>query len=98
MPALAHRRMVALLWIRGYADPEQRGRLRVSVDGTPVQHRLVPAEGYADLLAVDAYPERDFLRFDLEIDETRPAGELGTSDYDPRLRGISFDAYGWRLL
>jgi hypothetical protein len=96
MPIPPHQRVVLAVWIRGYASASQRAQLRVRVDGRPAQHRFETIEGYADRLLVEAESERDFVRLDLEVDETVASGEPGTSQHDPRLRGIAFDSYGWR--
>ncbi|HBK06753.1 MAG TPA: hypothetical protein DDZ81_12925 [Acetobacteraceae bacterium] len=87
-----------LVWIRGYAADRQREQLRVRVDGHPAVHHLTPCRGYADLLTVDACSVRDFVRLEIELDETVDAMQAGCEGFDDRKRGISFDAYGWRPL
>jgi Sulfotransferase family len=87
--------MSLLVWIRGYVDGRQREQLRVRVDGKPTAHHFALAEGYADLLVIPACPSRDFVRLELEIDETLESGEQGDDQYDGRERGIAFDSYGW---
>jgi len=84
-----------LVWIRGYVDARQREQLRVRVDGKPVPHHFAVTEGYADLLVVPAYSSRDFVRLELEIDETLESGDPDEQQYDPRERGVAFDSYGW---
>ena len=54
------------------------------------------APNHHDLLTVEARSNGDFVRLDIDIDETLCSGELGLDGYDSRLRGISFDSYGWR--
>lgn len=87
--------MSLLVWIRGYAANRQRGQLRVKVDGKATAHQFGIAENYADLLVVPACPTRNFVRLELEIDETLESGEPGDGAYDSRERGIAFDSYGW---
>jgi hypothetical protein len=81
-----------LVWVRGYACESLRGDLSVRIDGRLVRHELVPEPNYADLLVVRACPDREFIRLDLEVPETVPDPD----GLDPRPRGLSFDAYGWR--
>ena len=85
-----------LVWIRGYADRRQRDQIRVRVDGRPADHTFEAAPNHHDLLTVEARSNGDFVRLDIDIDETLCSGELGLDGYDSRLRGISFDSYGWR--
>ena len=87
-----------LVWIRGYAVERQREQLRVRVDGRPAVHHLIPCGGYADLLSVDFCSVRDFVRLEIELDETVDAIDAGCEGLDDRKRGLSFDSYGWRPL
>jgi hypothetical protein len=96
MPAPPNISLVILIWIRGYAAPKQRDQLRVMVDGTSVAHRFGTANNYADLLMIEARSFRDFMRLEIDIDETLGSGMAGFASYDPRQRGFSFDSYGWR--
>lgn len=97
VPVPVGRRIDLLLWIRGYANPDQRGQLRVFLDGCAAAHHFEAVRGCADLLVVRNQAScRPFQRLELELDETVPGGTPGTETHDPRLRGLSFDAYGWR--
>lgn len=98
MPTPANVDLSLLVWIRGYAAQRQRGQIKVRVDGQPAPHALASADGYADLLAIEARTVRDFVRLEIEIDETLTSAEAGGEGYDERKRGFSFDGYGWRLL
>jgi hypothetical protein len=98
MPTPPHAHLSLLMWIRGYAAHRLRTQIKVRVDGRPVPHVLLPAEGYADLLVVDARTVRDFVRLEIEVDETLTSTEAGSEGYDERKRGFAFDGYGWRLL
>jgi Sulfotransferase family len=96
MPAPPNLKIQVLVWIRGYIAATQRQRLRVKIDDQPVAHQFEHADGYADLLVIEARTDRDFLRLDIELDETIQSGEPGSSSYDERKRGFAFDSYGWR--
>ncbi len=85
-----------LVWIRGFVSAEQRAEVRVKVDGKHLPHRFDAADGYADVLVVDARSSRSFARLDIEVEETRCSGAPGTDLHDPRKRGLAFDSYGWR--
>ena len=98
MPILAGMQVSLMLWIRGYAAQGQREQIRVRVDGQPAPHRLAPAEGYAEVLIIDACTIRDFVRLEVEIDQTLTSVEAGSEGQDDRKRGIAFDSYGWKLL
>ena len=87
-----------LVWIRGYVDGRQRDQLRVRVDGRSVPHYFGVADDYADLLTVDTYSTRNFIRLEIDLDETLESGDPGTELYDARERGFAFDSYGWRPL
>jgi hypothetical protein len=90
-------RLSLLLWIRSYAAWQQRDQIRVRVDGQQAAHRFAAAEGCADLLTIEAWPARDFVRLDVEIDEALTSAEAGSPVVDERKRGILFEGYGWRL-
>ncbi len=96
VPTPSGMRLSLLVWIRGYVDGRQRDQLRVLVDGVPVAHRFEWADGYADVLTVDVVSTRDFVRLEIELDETLESGEPGSELYDSRARGFAFDSYGWR--
>jgi hypothetical protein len=85
-----------LVWIRGYVDVRQRDQLRVRVDGRPTAHRFDQVTDYADLLRVDTTSAGNFVRLEIDIDETLGSGDPDSGNYDPRERGFSFDSYGWR--
>ena len=87
-----------LVWIRDYAAERQREQLRVKTDGRPAVHHLTPCDGYADLLSVDVCSTNDFVRLEIELDETLDAMDAGCESLDDRKRGLSFDSYGWRPL
>lgn len=95
-PVPAEMDLRAVLWIRGYAAPHLRDQLRVRVNGQPVAHRFVRSPGVADLLIAETASDRDFMRLDLEVDETLPYGTPHGGPFDPRMRGIAFDAFGWQ--
>jgi hypothetical protein len=95
IPTPANMDLSLLVWIRGYVDGRQREQLRVKVDGKPVRHQFAVVDGYADLLVIPSCSTRDFVRLELEIDETLKTGEPGDEVYDSRERGIAFDSYGW---
>jgi len=98
MPVPPDMQLSIVLWIRGYAVARQRDQIAVRVDGKAVRHQFITADGCADLLTVDpATTERDFVRLDVEVDETVTSSEAGSECADPRKRGICFDGYGWRL-
>lgn len=97
MPLVPGEALSILLWVRGYAGAAQRARLRVRIDGQPVGHRFEPAPGYAEVLVCDHRPAREFVRLEVDVGETATTGQAGTAQHDPRLRGLAFDAYGWRL-
>ena len=97
MPVLPGEALSILLWIRGYASIEQRARLRVWLDGEPVTHRFEPASGYAEVMVCDHRTRREFVRLEVDVGETVTSGQPGSSLFDPRRRGLAFDAYGWRL-
>jgi hypothetical protein len=98
IPAPPHMKLSLLVWIRGYADVRQRGQLRVRVDGEPAAHVFEYADGYADILIVDARSVGTFMRLEIDLDETLASGTPGSDHHDPRLRGFAFDSYGWRPL
>jgi hypothetical protein len=87
-----------LVWVRDYVDIRQRDQLRVRVDGSPAAHYFTCAPGYADVLTIDAMSTRDFVRLEIDIDQTLASDDAGSDQYDPRERGFSFDSYGWRPL
>jgi hypothetical protein len=87
-----------LVWIRGYVDSRQRDQLRVRVDGRSVPHYFGVADDYADVLTIDTHSTRDFVRLEIDLDETLESGDPGTELYDERERGFAFDSYGWRPL
>ena len=45
---------------------------------------------------VDTFTTREFVRLELDVDETVAWDEPGLELHDTRKRGISFDSYGWR--
>jgi hypothetical protein len=96
MPVPPGLRVSLLIWIRGYAAQRQRDQIRVRVDGHPADHQFRSAEGYADLLTIDARPLRDFVRLEVEVDESLTSIEAGREGLDERKRGFAFDSYGWR--
>jgi hypothetical protein len=85
-----------LVWIRGYVDIRQRDQLRVWVDGRPAVHQFEYAEDYADLLRVDTYASKDFVRIEIDIGVTLESGDPGSELHDSRRLGLAFDSYGWR--
>jgi hypothetical protein len=96
MPTPPNIRLTLLVWIRGYVEGRQRDQLRVSVDGRPAAHYFGVADDYADVLAIDTYSTRDFIRLEIDLDETLEASDPGSGVYDVRERGFAFDSYGWR--
>jgi hypothetical protein len=98
IPTPANMPLSPLVWIRGYVESGQRDQLRVRVDDQPVTHHFGLAEDYADILTVDTYSTRDFVRLEIDIDETVESGDPGSDQYDSRERGFAFDSYGWRPL
>jgi hypothetical protein len=96
MPVPSGIPLSVLLWIRGYAAPRLRDQLRIRIDGEPVPHRFEPAAGAADLLVAGTTAQRDFVRLDIEVDETVESGTPGSELHDTRKRGFAFDGYGWR--
>lgn len=88
--------LALLVWIRGYADISQRDQLRVRVDGVPVGHHFGHADNYADVLTVDTVSTGEFVRLEIDLDETLESGDPASGQYDERKRGLSFDSYGWR--
>lgn len=88
--------MSLLIWINAYAIERQREQLRATVNGRPAVHHFEHAENCADLLAVDTVSSGEFVRLELELDETVETGVKGTAAYDPRKHGITFSMYGWR--
>jgi hypothetical protein len=98
IPVPAGMQLSLLLWIRGYVIPWQREHTWIFVDGEPAVHRFEAAEGYADLLVVDAISERDFIRLDIEVGATFTSDQIGCPEQDERARGLSVDGYGWRLV
>jgi hypothetical protein len=87
-----------LVWIRGYVESGQRDQVRVRVDGRPASHHFAWANDYADVLTVDTNSTRDFVRLEIDVDETLESGEPGSELHDARKRGFAFDSYGWRPL
>jgi hypothetical protein len=87
-----------LVWIRGYVDPGQRDQICVRVNGKTTAHHFGVADDYADVLQVDTHSTRDFVRLEIDIDETLDSGEPDSELYDSRERGFAFDSYGWRPL
>jgi hypothetical protein len=87
-----------LVWIRGYVDARQREQLRVRVDGRSVPHYFGVADDYADVLTIDTHSTRDFIRLEIDLEETLESGDPGTELHDARERGFAFDSYGWRPL
>jgi hypothetical protein len=98
MPTPPNTPLSLLVWIRGYVDGRQRDQLRVRVDGRSVPHYFGVTGGYADLLTIDTYSIRNFVRLEIDLDETLESGDPGTRQYDARERGFAFDSYGWRPL
>lgn len=98
MPVPSAARLALRLWVRGYASLSQRDRLRVRVDGVERPHRFEQADGYAEAIAVEVTTQRDFVALEIDVGETATTGEPGTPSFDPRLRGLAFDRYGWRAL
>jgi hypothetical protein len=96
IPTPANMPVSLLVWIRGYVESAQRDQLRVRVDGHPVPHHFGAADDYADVLTVDTHATRDFVRLEIDIDETLESGDLASDQYDARQRGFAFDSYGWR--
>jgi hypothetical protein len=96
IPTPPNMQLSILVWIRGYVESRQRDQLRVQVDGMPAAHYFNYADDYADLLMVDAMTTRDFVRLDIDIDETLDSGDPESETYDSRERGFAFDSYGWR--
>ena len=96
MPTPANMSLTILVWIRGYVVAEQREQLRVRVDGQSIAHRFDYADDYADVLAIDTVSTREFVRLEIDLDETLESGEPGTEYHDKRERGFAFDSYGWR--
>lgn len=98
IPTPPHMQLSIMVWIRGYAAERQREQLRITVDGRLAVHHLTVCEGYADLLTVDVCSIRDFIRLEIELDETVDSVQAGCESFDDRKRGILFDSYGWRPL
>jgi hypothetical protein len=89
--------ITVIVWVRGYAADGVRSALAVSVDGEPVPHRFEEAAGWAEALLVDVRTHRDFVRLEIDTGGTHTYGNPGDAVHDSRLRGITFDSYGWRL-
>lgn len=81
-----------LVWVRGYADPAQRGRLVVRADGRRLPHAFEPCPGWAERLVAPFRSSRPFVRLEIDVGATH-----ATPEGDRRQRGLSFDAYGWRV-
>jgi hypothetical protein len=96
IPTPPNMQLSLLVWIRGYVESRQRDQLRVQVDGRPVAHHFEYVDDYADLLTVDTITSREFVRLDIDIDETLDSGDPESENYDSRERGFAFDSYGWR--
>jgi hypothetical protein len=92
MPAPAGARLAVKLYIRGYASTLQRERLTAFIDGAKAEPRYEPAEGYAEVATFEARATRPFLALDIDV------GVATTAGADPRLKGLAFDRYGWRVL
>ena len=91
-------RLSLLVWLRGYADSRQRDQIRVRVDGSPIAHHFGRADDYEDVLMVETFSTRDFVRLEIDLDETLASGDPDSERYDARERGFAFDSYGWRPL
>lgn len=91
MPVPRGQPIELLVWVRGYADPAQRGRLAVRVDGAPAPHLFEPLRGHAERLVIPHRPARAFVRLELDTGEA-----MAHPPHDPRPRGIALDTYGWR--
>jgi hypothetical protein len=98
MPTPPNMPLSLLVWIRGYVDRRQRDQLRVRLDGRPVPHYFGVADDYADVLTIDTHTTRDFVRLEIDLDETLESGDPDSELYDERERGFAFDSYGWRPL
>jgi hypothetical protein len=96
LPVPAGMKLSLLVWIRGYADSRQRDQIRVRVDGSPIAHHFAAADDYADVLTVETFSTRDFVRLEIDLDETLASGDPGSARHDARKRGFAFDSYGWR--
>jgi len=97
VPVSAQGQIEILLWVRGYAEPTQRDSLRFLLNTAETPHRFEPAEGCHDLIVVGPmYSRRPFVRLDVFVERTVATGQPDGPGHDPRLRGISFDGYGWR--
>jgi hypothetical protein len=96
VPAPPNMNLSMLVWIRGYVAARQRDQIRVRVDGKAAFHRFESLEEYADILVVDTRSTRNFVRLEIEIDETLQSCELDSAFHDARRRGFAFDSYGWR--
>jgi hypothetical protein len=78
------------------AETTQRGVCGRRTSGGQSSPFFELANGYADVLTVDTCTERNFVRLEIDIDETLGAGAPGTPLHDSRARGFAFDSYGWR--
>jgi hypothetical protein len=96
LPTAPNLSLLLLVWIRGYANFTHRPQLRVHVDGCPVTHQTVHADGYAGLLTDETRSIRDSVRLEIDLGQTPPPGAPGTQAHDNRARCICFDSYGWR--
>jgi hypothetical protein len=97
MPVPPGQKITVKLWVHGYASPRQRDLLRVTLDGTPVEHRFEEAPGYLEAVAAEFETTRPFVSLAVEVHQTLSSEESGESGHDVRQRGFSFDRYGWRI-
>ena len=97
LPVPPRAEISVMIWVRGYAADRLRDGLRLRVDGESVAHRFESADGWHEVILADVFTARDVLRLELEVEETLGTGSPGDPEHDPRLRGVSFDSYGWRF-
>jgi predicted O-methyltransferase YrrM len=89
IPIPKNKNIIIRLFIRGYASPEARRGLTISVDGIPLPFSTMDWPGYEECLYFNYTGNVDSVNVKLQVTATV------VTDGDNRCRGISFDAYGW---
>jgi hypothetical protein len=98
VPAPKGRLIRALVWARGYASQEVRDTLVLDTSTSDGEGRWLRPEferGYRceDVIVSEPFcVPSDFFRLDLRSDAACDGGHA-----DPRVRGVCFDRYGWRM-
>ncbi len=94
-PCPAGVQIQAKLWIRGYASPLQRGRLRFEINDRPARHEFQSDASCHEVAVVPAISQHPYLKLTILLDATVTSSEAGYGDGDLRARGVSLDRYGW---